>query len=126
MHTAHTPLDRLQALAVAYVRFGLTYPMHYRLMFMQGSDFLTACAEGKQPRVASLNLLIHAVEQAITAGDLDGNRVSAQQLTAALWSAVHGPVSLHLSQPALLPLPLVLPTAQTLVQATLDRFSPPG
>src|SRR5436190_14888436 len=65
------PWERIIALGRAYMAFGLQNPMYYQLMFMQRADFLTDIPNGEsQPRIASLQVLRKAVQQAIDAGIL--------------------------------------------------------
>ena len=93
------PWERIIALGRAYVAFGLQNPVYYQLMFMQRTDFLTHTSEGSsQPRIASFQVLLQAVQQAIDAGILRSG--DAESYSDVLWALVHGMVSLAISMPA--------------------------
>ncbi|WP_052351703.1 TetR/AcrR family transcriptional regulator [Deinococcus pimensis] len=91
---------RLLALGQAYVRFGVTHPVHYRLMFMVRGEFLSRPnPPGYESVVDSFGLLERAIREGLERGDLDVPDVSAH--TLGLWAAVHGLVALHLATPYL-------------------------
>lgn len=94
------PLDRLRMLGVGYARFALTYPNHYRLMFMtpqlvchaEDSDIEHGNAE--QDAYAFLQGM---VAEAHAAGcfrpELDDSELIAQ----TLWAAIHGVCALEIT-----------------------------
>ncbi|MGN6722950.1 MAG: TetR/AcrR family transcriptional regulator [Marmoricola sp.] len=93
---AVTPIDRLLAYGLAYVRFGLEHPEHYRIATMDPCprpDVDTMLAEGAFVHFRS------AVEACMEAGDLaQGDSVS---VTIELWSAAHGITALLIAKPEL-------------------------
>ncbi|HEY1016503.1 MAG TPA: TetR/AcrR family transcriptional regulator [Herpetosiphonaceae bacterium] len=90
--------ERIVTIGQAYVRFGLAYPVHYHLMFIQRSDFLLDCPpEEHQPRINSFNVLQDAVAGAMAAGELRGSDV--RLVSGTLWALVHGIVALAISMP---------------------------
>jgi AcrR family transcriptional regulator len=96
------PLERLVALGRAYVRFGLDNPVHYQLMFIQRSDFLMQRRHGDtKPRVNAMQVVIQAAQDAMDAGQVrPGDPVATFD---ALWSLMHGLVSLAITMPLMTP-----------------------
>jgi AcrR family transcriptional regulator len=93
------PWERLAAVGVAYVRFALTNPDHYRLMFLQRGDLLFRERQGaRSPAIDAADVLFDAVRDAMAAGALrqDDPRETAFQL----WAIVHGFAALALTVPA--------------------------
>ncbi len=92
------PLAKLEALGRAYVRFGLTHPLHYQVMFVMRGDFLQqARAAETEPRIASFRVLRDTVAYAIASGSLRPGDVDA--ISLLLWAIMHGIVSLAISMP---------------------------
>jgi AcrR family transcriptional regulator len=88
--------ERLAAISRAYVDFGLGYPAHYQLMFMQRTDFLVRDTDA-QPIIAIFELWKNVVEDAMKAGVLRmGDPVSTGD---TLWALLHGVVSIAISMP---------------------------
>lgn len=97
---AEGALDRVQAMGLAYLHFGITHPLHYRLMFMVRGEFLERPnPPGYESVIDSFGVLQRAVEEGLTRGELLPQ--PAQIYTSHLWSHVHGLVSLHLATPFL-------------------------
>jgi AcrR family transcriptional regulator len=95
------PLDRLEAIGRAYVRFGLENPQYYEMMFVVRSDFLLqARAAETEPRIASFHTLQDAVAAAMTAGTIRQGDVEATSFL--LWALMHGIVGLAISMPQML------------------------
>jgi AcrR family transcriptional regulator len=84
--------DRLQALARAYIRFGLDEPHGYRIMFELDQDQRPETRREEDLR--SWHVMHRAVEDAVVDGVLQGEPDVVAHL---LWSGVHGLVALHLS-----------------------------
>jgi AcrR family transcriptional regulator len=96
---ASEPLARLGALWRAYLAFAIEQPVYYRLMFMQRGDYLVAARAGEMtPRIASLEILRGAMQQAIDAGALRPG--DAPRYADALWALIHGVASLYLAMPS--------------------------
>ena len=92
------PWTRLNALAQAYVTFGLRNPIYYQLMFLQRVDFLIQARAGEQqPRLAALHVLQDAVQSAMDAGVMQPGDV--ESYSDALWAMMHGIVALAMSMP---------------------------
>jgi AcrR family transcriptional regulator len=88
---AGSPAERLQAMAWAYVDFGLDKPAYYQLIFTHKPEFLTAPRAEGPPRIEALALL-REVTAEITGQDL-GQRAPGD-FADALWGALHGVASL--------------------------------
>ncbi len=91
------PLERLKALAHAYVRFGLDNPEYYQVMFQLHPERMERYPVEKFRR-ARRNLEIHA--EALTDGVASGVFVLESPDTGAhvLWTALHGLSSLLLAE----------------------------
>ena len=87
---------RLKAIGAAYIRFGMNYPLHYQLMFMQRCDLLMdgwSSATGDD----SFYVLQDATREAMEAGVL--RQGDPREISYLLWSMVHGLTSLRISLP---------------------------
>lgn len=85
--------DRLMALGQAYLRFGAEHPELYKLMF--GRDHCPAEDDERLKQAAQASLI--ALIEAIAQGQADGafrSDTSPIDLALAIWSGVHGAVSL--------------------------------
>lgn len=90
--------ERLHAIGLAYLRFGLRRPLHYRLMFTLRGDWLgLPTPSGYDSVIDSFGVLEQAVQLGIERGELKGGDL--QVYTSLLWANVHGLVSLHLATP---------------------------
>lgn len=93
------PWERSRQMGIAYVRFAVDHPAHYRLMF--GREF----AEGPQPPLQDHwltnpagQLLLEMTAEAIATGkDADEERIRTAAVMA--WSLVHGVAMLWLDGP---------------------------
>jgi AcrR family transcriptional regulator len=91
------PIVRIEAIGRAYVAFGLSHPVQYRLMFLRRGDLLWRSSPDCPPLVDGFDTLVDAVEAAMAAGRLD--RAPAGDVANWLWAWTHGVVSLHLTMP---------------------------
>jgi AcrR family transcriptional regulator len=90
------PLERLRALGLAYVEFGLKNPVYYRLMFMQRHDILfESRAAETAPMIDSFAVLQHAVEEGMRAGML--RRGDPETTSTVIWAVMHGVTSLAIA-----------------------------
>lgn len=93
---ATTPIERLLAYGMAYVRFGWTYPEHYRIATMD------PCPRPDVDEMLANGCFVHfrsAVEECIAAGDIVGGDSLAT--TIELWAAAHGITALLVTKPDL-------------------------
>jgi len=84
----HSPREALTNIGIAYIRFGVENPAHYRLMF--GPEL---AERGRHPALdqaadATFTMLSRALERGQLAGEVRREPVHQQALTA--WSLVHG------------------------------------
>ena len=91
------PLLSLHRRGRAYIQFGLDNPEQYRILFMSKP---AAAPDGFQEErlkgSSAFNHLVEAVEEAVSAGLLQGD---ATMISICLWVSVHGITSLLLSHP---------------------------
>lgn len=95
---ASTARERLDRLCRAYVRFGLDHPEYYETMFQLHPQRMRRYP-AESYRRARRN--VERFTAALVAGAADGTlreSTSADVAAAALWTALHGLVSLHLAQ----------------------------
>ncbi len=95
------PVERVRRIGKAYVEFGLTHPMHYRLMFMtphpRVKDAKHGIAQG-DPSQDAYAFLVQTCEQAIASGRLRPELQDPHELAQILWSSSHGLVSLRIAK----------------------------
>lgn len=84
------PLEWIRQIGQAYARFGLSYPNHYRVMFLTPNK--AHVKQAGDPADASYGVLKAAVARAMQAGLLRGDDVEA--VAQVLWSSLHGAVAL--------------------------------
>ena len=95
------PIERLRATGLAYFRFGVEHPNHYRLMFMtphppvhdEDSD-----VEKGNPEEDAYAFLKGIVVQAIAEGRLREDVTDADLVAQTMWAGMHGVVSLHIAK----------------------------
>ena len=117
--SASTPLQGIVASSDAYVEFALANPMLYDVMFVRPKEW--AIAAPGDP--ASFQGLVGIVSAAMDSGGL--RRGDPRDVAAAVWSALHGVVSLALAfrdQIDLFDPAAVLARARHLVTALLDSL----
>jgi AcrR family transcriptional regulator len=118
------PRARLEALARAYIRFGLEGPETYRLIFMEDPTIVKAIYERPEaggpddPGAQAYRLLAAGFFELQAAGRLKP-AADPMVLTDAFWSSLHGVVSLKLTCPGFpaSPVEILVPT---LVRSLLD------
>jgi AcrR family transcriptional regulator len=91
------PIARIEAIGRAYVAFGLSHPVQYRLMFLRRGDLLWRPGPDRPPVVDGFGVLLDAVEAAMAAGRLE--RAPVPDVANWLWAWTHGVVALHLTMP---------------------------
>jgi AcrR family transcriptional regulator len=82
------PIEGLRQLGLAYARFGLAHPNHYRFMFMTAREPHEHSDEGQR----AFGLLLTAVERAVQSGRVKGGDTLA--MAQVLWSSIHGVIAL--------------------------------
>ncbi|NSL51563.1 TetR/AcrR family transcriptional regulator [Calidifontibacillus erzurumensis] len=93
------PWERLGRIGDAYIRFGLTHPAYYQLMFMWRVDYLLQARHGEEaPRMEAFQVLLDAVKYAQNLGAIKSGE--AQAYSDLLWATMHGIVALAIQIPA--------------------------
>jgi AcrR family transcriptional regulator len=85
------PVEQIRQLGLAYARFGVDHPNHYRFMFMTPAKFEhlhELSGSGQQ----AFGLVRSAVERAIASGSFRPGDATA--LAQVLWASLHGVVAL--------------------------------
>jgi AcrR family transcriptional regulator len=85
------PVEQIRQLGLAYARFGVDHPNHYRFMFMTPAKFEHVhelSSSGQQ----AFGLVRSAVERAIASGAFRPGDATA--LAQVLWASLHGVVAL--------------------------------
>lgn len=94
------PVGRLIKLGMAYVRFGLEHPQHYRLLFMTPGAKRNAPGDTthveRNPESDAYGILHATVSEIIRRGTFHGDFGDADRVSQIYWAAVHGLVSLHM------------------------------
>lgn len=93
------PLARLEAMAAAYLRWGLSRPGHYRLLFSAtnaGPASLGLDEGTEHPGAPTFRSLVAAVSACLPA---TATETTAFPLATELWSSLHGIVDLRITKP---------------------------
>jgi AcrR family transcriptional regulator len=93
--TPSDPLERLKEMGRSYGRFALDNPEHYRILMMTTStgDRAADSTEGQK----AFGRLVQAVEACQSVGRI--RKGAPAEIAIALWSGVHGLVSLLITSP---------------------------
>lgn len=120
------PLTRFVAIGRAYLQFGLSHPLHYRLMFMQRSEWLERKPpDGCESIIDSFSILTQTLRECIEAGQITPPMGSdLRTLSYLVWSQVHGLTALSITTPYLSTeqaLGLIEPTLQLILNGLAVR-----
>lgn len=111
--------DRLEAVARAYLRYGVEHPSQYRVLFaMRAFPSDEHVAEHDLPGAEGLNRLIAVLVEGMESGELAPGDPEATAI--ALWSAVHGAIMLLHRVEGTDPDLLVIPDLEVLSDALVD------
>jgi len=96
------PVERIRQIGLAYGKFGLAYPNHYRLMFMEPfrgvrKEIGDECGNGN-PDEDAYAFLRMTVSQVIEAGKFRKELSDADLVSQVLWAGVHGLVALQITK----------------------------
>lgn len=101
--TAATPDAALMAIGLAYVRFGLDHPAHYRLMF--GASLMTGIIGAPQSvqdaAEGARNILRIVVRDGLACGALradSAGETARETIVLGVWSLIHGLTKLILER----------------------------
>lgn len=92
------PLEKLKATGKAYLRFGLEFPNHYRLMFMTPHPPIEPGTEKGNPEEDAYAFLKDIVAQAIAKKLFKPQYKDVELVAQVIWSGVHGVISLHIAK----------------------------
>jgi AcrR family transcriptional regulator len=90
-------VDKLRARSLAYCRFGVEAPGHYALLFETRATGQMGVGYEGSPGAVTFQHFVAAVQRCMDAGSAPGQ--DAFGVTTALWTGLHGVVSLRLSKP---------------------------
>lgn len=94
------PVERIRQLGLAYIKFGLEHPNHYRLMFMTRMYLTPEEAKSRpekdNPDADSWAMCRWAVAMAGEAGRLREDYKDVELAAQTFWAGVHGVVSLQI------------------------------
>ena len=93
------PIERLRAAGRSYVEFGMTYPSHYRLMFMTPKPKHENDTSIKgNPEEDAYAFLKGIVLELQAQGRLREGLTDVDLVAQTIWSAIHGVVSLEIAK----------------------------
>ncbi|MDY7230531.1 TetR/AcrR family transcriptional regulator [Hyalangium rubrum] len=120
------PLERLRVVAEGYVRFAMSHPETYRLIFMEDPKYTGTVLRGgpDDPGEQSLLLMVRAFEELQEQGRLAKDAVP-RRLSEVFWAGMHGVVSLKITCSDFLQTPAEEMTT-TLTRALLDGLISPA
>lgn len=96
--SASDPTAKLAAIGRAYIRFGLSHPVHYRLMFVHRPEFLIRPRpEDRKRAIDSFNVLFDTVQELLASGAIAPR--DPVDVVHVLWTGVHGIVAMAISSP---------------------------
>ena len=95
------PIEKLRAVGLAYFRFGVEHPNHYRLMFMTPHPPLnhedSQLSKGN-PEEDAYQFLKDIVAEAIAANRFGKDLTDVELLAQTIWAGVHGVISLQIAK----------------------------
>lgn len=96
------PLERLHATGMAYARFALEHPNHYRLMFMtphppHGEEDDPLIRKGN-PEEDAYAFLRGTIAEGVAAGRFRPGVEDSEMLAQIMWAGMHGVVSLQIAK----------------------------
>ncbi len=94
------PVEKLRATGLAYFRFGIEHPNHYRLMFMTPHPPVHDESEVEKgnPEEDAYAFLKGVVAQAIAEGRMREELTDAELVSQTMWAGMHGVISLHIAK----------------------------
>jgi AcrR family transcriptional regulator len=99
---ADDPLEALRVAAIAYVRFAVENPEHYRIMFMGRSELTPErYAADFLIDTSAFAVCVRSTQACADAGLFRDDLPPVYDVALALWAAVHGVASLAVAKPNL-------------------------
>ena len=93
------PVERMNALGMAYAQFALAYPNHYRMMFMTPRDPCSPETSGLQQNNAEQDAYFQlktVVNDVFKAGKFKPELKDPELIAQTVWAAMHGVCSLQI------------------------------
>ena len=112
---ASGPVEELRARAMAYCRYGLDHPNHYRVLFGSEPTEKARRPLSELPGGRVFEGLRDSVAQALSSGE--AAHTDPLLSTILLWAALHGLVTLRVNKPQ-----FPWPPIEQLVDATLETY----
>lgn len=96
------PIERIRQIGMAYGKFGVAYPNHYRLMFMtefhhDKNEPEETCGKG-DPDEDAYAFVKKTVVEAIEAGRFRDGLTDYELISQTLWAGMHGLVALQITK----------------------------
>jgi AcrR family transcriptional regulator len=99
MEAITDPLEKLKATGHAYVQFGLSYPNHYRLMFMTPHPPVQADETDRgNPEEDAYAFLKSIVAEGLALELFKPGYDDVELIAQTMWAGVHGVISLHIAK----------------------------
>jgi AcrR family transcriptional regulator len=115
LESSDDPIEALRQLAVAYVRFGVDHPEHYRIMFMRREDHRPdQYAAERVLETGLFGVVLPVVQRGIDEGRFRPELTDPLLVAWVLWMAVHGITSAAVAMPNFPAPPLELQLEVTL------------
>jgi AcrR family transcriptional regulator len=95
------PIEKLRAVGLAYFRFGVEHPNHYRLMFMTPHPPINhedSQLRKGNPEEDAYQFLKDIVAEAIAANRFGEDLTDVELLAQTIWAGVHGVISLQIAK----------------------------
>ena len=95
------PIDRIRAIGMAYVDFGLTNPSQYKFMFLTESRSVTpeeVHLHKGNPEEDAYAFLVSTVKEALAQGRFRAEYTDPIAIANILWSSVHGVTALYMTK----------------------------
>jgi AcrR family transcriptional regulator len=95
------PIEKLRAVGLAYFRFGVEYPNHYRLMFMTphpGVHPEESQIRRGNPEEDAYQFLKDIVAEGIAGRLLRPELTDVELIAQTMWAGIHGVVSLQIAK----------------------------
>jgi AcrR family transcriptional regulator len=94
------PVEKIRAIGLAYMMFGVEHPEQYRLMFMTRHDVQPTAEDMKDrgdPTCDSYAVLEHTVREAMSQDRMRSDYTDLDLICQTFWAGVHGAVALEIT-----------------------------
>jgi AcrR family transcriptional regulator len=91
------PVMRLMAMGSAYAQFALSYPNHYRMMFMTARPQYVLDEADVEPKLSAYHLLNAVVADVFATGNFRPEFQQPELVAQTIWAGIHGVCSLEIT-----------------------------